>query len=173
MGLMPAKYFCIQSVIPCLPVFISLGISIEKRVDSHLNKTWLAALKIWSCHFSNEHDQNVKLKASIQQADKSKMTTSVLMGFVLIAKCLKPCVAFTTSVPVRSCVPLSLKRLFNVVASRESSMHWQDTIYKRKATKFLKCGSVNGGDCTKQPILLKNISENSFLIGIDVQLCNF
>ena len=31
--------------------------------------------------------------------------------------------AFTTSVPVKSCVLLSLKRIFNVVARRESSMH--------------------------------------------------
>ena len=30
---------------------------------------------------------------------------------------------FTTSVPVKSCVVLSLKRKFNVVARRESSMH--------------------------------------------------
>ena len=74
--------------------------------------------------FSNEQDQNVKLKASLQQADRRKLTASVLMGFVLIATlCLKPWVAFTTSVPVKSCVLLSLKRIFNVVARRESSMH--------------------------------------------------
>ena len=42
------------------------------------------------------------------------------MGFVLIATlCLKPWVAFTTSVPVKSCVLPSLKRIFNVVAKRE------------------------------------------------------
>ena len=37
--------------------------------------------------------------------------------------CLKPWVAFTTSVPVKSCVLLSLRRIFIVVARRESSMH--------------------------------------------------
>ena len=63
----------------------------------------------------------------------------VLMGFVLIATlCLKPWVAFTTSVAVKSCVLLSLKRIFNVVARRESSMLWDDTIHKRKASKLLK-----------------------------------
>ena len=64
-------------------------------------------------------DQNVKLKASLQQADKKKLTASVLMGFFLIVTlCLKPWVAFTTSLPVKSCVFLSLKRIFNVVARR-------------------------------------------------------
>ena len=41
------------------------------------------------------------------------------MGFVLIATlCLKPWVNFTTSVFIKSCVLLSLKRMFNVVATR-------------------------------------------------------
>ena len=83
-----------------------------------------AALKIWSCLISNEQDQNVKLKTSLQQADRRKLTASVLMGFVFIATlCLKPWVAFTTSVSVESCVFFSMKRIFNVVAKRESSMH--------------------------------------------------
>ena len=42
------------------------------------------------------------------------------MGFFLFATlCLKPWVAFTTSVPAKSCFPLSLKRIFDVVARRE------------------------------------------------------
>ena len=65
-----------------------------------------------------------EFESFLQQADRRKMTASVLMGFVLIATlCLKPWVAFTTCVPVKSCVPLSLKKMFNVVAGRESSMH--------------------------------------------------
>ena len=65
-----------------------------------------------------------EFKASLQQADRRKLTPSVLMGFVLIATlCLKPSVAFITSVAVKSCVHPSLKRIFNVVAKRESSMH--------------------------------------------------
>ena len=132
------------------------------------------ALKKWSCPISNEQDQNVIMKASLQQADRRKLTASVLMGFVLIATlCLKPWVAFITSVSVRSCVLLSLERVFSVVAKRESSMHWDDSIYKRKASRLLKCGSANGGDCTKQPILLSNISENTFLTGVHLQLSNF
>ena len=117
LGLMPANYIPTRCVNPCLPVFIGVGISIQKRVDSHIDKTRPAALKIWLCPFSNEQDQNVKLKASLQQADRRKLTASVLMGFVLIATlCLKPWVAFTTSVPVKSWVLLSPKRISNVVA---------------------------------------------------------
>ena len=142
---MPANYIPTRCVNPCRPVFICVGISVQKRVKSHLDKTRPATLKIWSCPISNEQDQKVKLKTSLQQADRRKLTAAVLMGFVLIATlCLKPWFAFTTSVPVKSCVLLSLKRVFNVVARKESSMHWDDTIYKRKVSRLLKCGSANG-----------------------------
>ena len=84
------------------------------------------------------------------------------MDFVLNATlCLKPWVDFTTSVPVKSCVLLSPKRIFNVVARRESWMHWDDTIYKKKASILLKCRSGNE-DCAKQPILLSTMSEITF-----------
>ena len=106
-GLMPANYIPIRCVNPRLPVFIRVGISIQKRVDLYLDKTRPATLKIWSCLIYNEEDQNVKLKASLQQADRRKLTDSVLMGFVLIAtQCLKPWVVFTTSAPAKSCVSL-------------------------------------------------------------------
>ena len=109
---------------PCLSVFISVGIWTQKRVDSYLDKTRPEVFKIWSCPISNEQDLIVKLRASTLQVDRRKLIASVLMGFVLIATlCLKPWVAFITSVPVKSCVPLSLKKIFNVVAKRESSMH--------------------------------------------------
>ena len=172
--LMPANYIPTRCVNLCPPVFIRVGISIQKRVYSHLDKTRPAALKIWLCPISNKQYHNVKLKASLQQADKRKLTDLVLMRFVLTTILfLKPWVAFTTSVPVKSCVLLSLKRIFNAVARRESSIRWDDTIYKRKALRLLKCGSTNGGDCTKQPILLNNISENTLLTGVHLQLSNF
>ena len=121
--LMPAKYIATRCVNQCLPVFIRVGISIQKRVDSHHDETRPAALKIWSCRISNEQDQNVKLKASLQQADRRKLTALVLMGFVLNATlCLKLWVAFKTSNPVKGCVPLALKRIIYAVARRESSM---------------------------------------------------
>ena len=107
LGLTLANYTPTRCVNPCRPVFIRVRISIRKRVDSYFDKTRPTALKIWSCFISNEQDQKVKLKASLQQADRRKLTASVLMGFVLIATLsLKPWVAFITSVPVKSCIPL-------------------------------------------------------------------
>ena len=44
---------------------------------------------------------------------------------------------------------------------------------KRKSSRLLKWGSANVGDCTKQTILLNNISENTFLTGVQLQLSNF
>ena len=92
-------------------VFICVGSSIQKRVESYLDKTGHAALTIWSCLISNEEDQNVKLEASLQHASLQllysfrKLIASVLMGFFLIATlCLKPWVAFTTSAPAKSSV---------------------------------------------------------------------
>ena len=121
--LMPANYIPTRSVNRCPPVFKRVGISIQKRVDSHLDKTRPAALKIWSSAISNEQNQNVKLKAFLQQVHRRKLTASLLMVFVPIATLyLKPWVALTTYVPVKSCVLLSLKRIFNAVARRESLM---------------------------------------------------
>ena len=60
LGLTLAIYTPTRCVNPCRPVFIHAGISIQKRVDSYLDKTRLAALKKWSCLISNEQDQNVK-----------------------------------------------------------------------------------------------------------------
>ena len=71
--------------------------------------------------------QRTRPKCEIESfltTSRQKKIASVLIGFVLIATLfLKPWVAFTTSVPVKSCVPLTLKKIFNAVARRESSMH--------------------------------------------------
>ena len=108
LGLMPANYTRTRCVNPCPPVFIRVGISIQKPVDSHLDKTRPVALKIWSCLIFNVEDLIVKLRASTLQADRRKLIASVLMGFVLITiLCLKQWVAFITFVPVKCCVHLS------------------------------------------------------------------
>ena len=65
-----------------------------------------------------------EIESFLQQADRRKLIASVWMGFVLIAQlCLKPWIAFTASALVKRCLLLSLKRIFNVVAKRRSSMH--------------------------------------------------
>ena len=132
LGLYPANCIPTRCVNRSQAVIIRVGTSIQRRVDLRLDKTRPAALKIWSCFISNEQDQNVKLKASLQQADRRKWIASVLMGFVLIVTlCLRPCVAFTSFVLVKKYITLSLKRITNVLARGESSMHWNDTIYRR------------------------------------------
>ena len=67
LGLTRANYTPTLCVNPCRLVFIRVGISVERRVDSRLNKTRPVALKIWSCPIFDEQDQNVKLKGSIIQ----------------------------------------------------------------------------------------------------------
>ena len=86
LGLMAANYIPTRCVNPCRPVFIRVGISIQKRVDSYLDKTRPVALKIWSCLIFNERDLIVKMRASTLQADRRKLTASVLMGCFSLCK---------------------------------------------------------------------------------------
>ena len=72
LGLMPANYTPTRCVNPCPPVFMRVGILIQKPVDSHLDKTKPVALKIWSCLIFNVQDLNLKLRASTLQADRRK-----------------------------------------------------------------------------------------------------
>ena len=80
-GLTLANYTPTLCVNPRRLVFIRVGFSIQNRVDSYLDRTRPAALKIWSCLISNEQDQNVKLKASLQQAHRKKIDCFSVDGF--------------------------------------------------------------------------------------------
>ena len=82
LGLMPANYTPTRCVNSFPRVFIRVGISIQKPVDSHFDKTRPVALKIWSCLIFSVQDLIVKLRASTLQVDRLKLTASVLMGFV-------------------------------------------------------------------------------------------
>ena len=126
---MPANYIPTRCVNPCPPVFIRVGISIQKPVDSHLDKTKPVALKIWSWLIFKEQDMIVKLNASTLQADRRKLTASVMMGFVLIAKlCLKQWLAFITFVSIKSSAYLSLTKISNLAVGKENSMNWDEAI---------------------------------------------
>ena len=151
---MPANYTTTRCANPCPPVFKRLGISIQKSVDLHLDKTRPVALKIWSCLIFNVQDLIVKMRASTLQADRRELIASVLMGFVLIViLCLKQRVAFINFVPVKSCIHLSLKKLSNKAVGKENSMNWDEAIYWRTVWLSLKCGNVSGGDFTRQPLI--------------------
>ena len=81
-------------------------------------------LKIWPCLTFNKQDLIVKLRASTLQADRRKLTASVLMGFLLTAiLCSKQWVAFITFVPVKSSAHLPLKKISNVAVGKENSMN--------------------------------------------------
>ena len=54
LGLTLANYTLTRCINSYRPVFIRVGISIQKPVDSHLDKTSPVALKIWSCLTFNE-----------------------------------------------------------------------------------------------------------------------
>ena len=70
LGLMSANFTPTRRVNPCPPVFIRIGISSWKPIDSHLDKTRLVALKISSCLFFYEQDLIVKFRDSTQRADR-------------------------------------------------------------------------------------------------------
>ena len=91
------------------------------RFTPRQNKTRSFENLVMSCF--NVQDLIVKLRASTLQADRRKVITLVLMGFVLIATlCLKQWVAFITFVTVKSCAHLSLKKISNE-AVEENSMN--------------------------------------------------
>ena len=158
--LMPANFTPTRCANPCPPVFIRVGIWIQKPVDSYLDRTRPVALKIWSCLMFNVQDLIVKLRASTLQADRRKLIASVLMGFVLIATlCFKQWFASTIFSPVKSCAHLSLNKISNEAVGEENSMNWAEAKYRRNVSLSLKCGNVSGWDFTRPPLKLNYISE--------------
>ena len=72
LGLTLVNYTFARCVNPCRPVFLRVGISIQRRVDLRIDKTRPTALKKWSCLIFNKQEQTVKLQASLQQEDRKK-----------------------------------------------------------------------------------------------------
>ena len=89
LALMLANFTEIRCVNSCPPVFIRVGMSIQRQVDSYLDNTRVS-LKICSCPIFNEQDRIAKMKASIQKAHRRKVTASALMGFFFIATLYSP-----------------------------------------------------------------------------------
>ena len=115
LGLMKAKYTPTRCINSCPLASRRVGIWIRKPVDLQFERRRPVALKKWSWLTFNEKNLFVKSRASALQADKRKLTASVLMGFVLIVMlCLRQWIAFTTFGPVKRCVHLLAKKLSNV-----------------------------------------------------------
>ena len=128
-----ANYTPIRYVNSWPLVFIRVGISIHRRVCSHLDKTRPVALKIWLCPLFNEKDQIARSRDSIEQADRWKWSASVLMVFALIGTLFsKQWATSTNFLPVKKLDRLPLKSIFNVVVKRENSMKWVEAVYEKK-----------------------------------------
>ena len=151
-------------------VVARVGSPIQKTAHSHLFKTKPVALKIWSCLTFNEQHQIVKMKASLLKVENNDHF--IVDGFCChctivfeVMVCFYP---FCPCQEVRSCfIGEGIKR-----GSRESSMNWDEVLYRKKASLLANCWSVNTGKCTRQPILLKNIFEKNSLTDIHWQLSN-
>ena len=72
--LMPANYNPKRCVNRCPQFFTRVWISIQKPVDSYLDKTRPLARKVWSRLIFNEKDLIVKFRASTLHADRRKLT---------------------------------------------------------------------------------------------------
>ena len=156
----------IRCVSLCQPVFIRVGISIQIRVDLGLDETEPAALKTKTYSLFNEKYENVKLQAFFATGRQTTIDSFSVDGFSSRCNSVFEAMGcfyhFCHSQEVRrSLTGEDIQR-----GRRESSLHWDDTIYRRKASMLLKCENANGGDCTKQPILLNDISENTFRTGV-------
>ena len=108
------------------------------RFTLRQNKTCSFESIVMFCFY--EQDQIATSRASIQQADKRKLTASVLTDFVLIATLFsKHWTAFTIFIPVKKCDRLASKRVFNVAVKRERereiSANSHEALYERHVSK--------------------------------------
>ena len=134
LGLMLAYYIRIRRANPCPWVFIRIRISIQRQVDSDLDKARPVAWKkiVLSYYWRTRPD--CKMESFNTLSRRKKLTTSVRVDFDLIATLhLKPRASFITFVPVMKFDRLWLRRLFNVVVRIESSINWDETIYEKKS----------------------------------------
>ena len=145
----------------------------KDRFTPTLNKTRNFENMVMS-YFQRRRPQS-KMKETIKQADRRKLTASMLLGFVLIAAlCLKPWVVLTTFFLVKKRGHPSLKSLSNVVVKKERLINWDDdTVYKKKASRSIECGCSKNRDCRRQALVSKNMSQKTFFTGIHLKLSKY
>ena len=66
-------------------VILHVGMSFQSQRGSRYDKTRIVALEIWSYAVFKVQDENVKLEASMKQAESLKLTPSLMKVFVLTA----------------------------------------------------------------------------------------
>ena len=157
-----------QCVNLCHQDFTLFGIFIRIPIDLYRDRR-PAALKIWSClFFFNEQEQNVKLKASMQQADNKNGCFSVDGVFLLATLSLKLWDPFITFAPVNKCVPSLTEADIQRGPKRRTGCVETD-FYK---TKRLHCYWNMGVwvvETTKQALESKNIWGKSFRTDVHLQ----
>ena len=144
LGLMVVNWNLTLCVNRYRPDFVLVGISIEKPEYSHLVKTRPVALKNCSIFFFNEQDQIAKLKASVHQSKRRKLTITVLITLVHSATlCSKQWVASINFVPIKKYDHVSLKKISNAVVKREKLLKLEETKNRKKVSQSLRRGSVS------------------------------
>ena len=88
-GLMLANYSSTLCLNRCPQVCICVEILMQRRVESRHDQKRPVAAKIWPYPVFNEQDHNVKVKASILQAERRELTVSVLMDFFYLQHCVQ------------------------------------------------------------------------------------
>ena len=108
LGLMAANYIPTRCVNPCLPVFLRVGIWTQKRVNSYLDKTRAAALKNGHVLFPTNRTRMWSWKLLYSRQTEENWLLQCWWVLFALQHCVwSHWVSFTTSVPVKSCVPVT------------------------------------------------------------------
>ena len=142
LGLMPANYTTTRCVNPCPPVFIRVGISIQKPIESHLDRTRPVALKKWMSYFQRTRP-DCKIESFYTTSRQKKIDRFSVDGFCSHCNTLFEAMGcFYHFCPCQELFHFSLKKLSNVAVGEENSMNLDEAVYKRKVSLSLKCGNV-------------------------------
>ena len=149
-----ASYTPTRCVNPCAPVSIRVGIWIQKRLNSYLDKTRPAALKIWSCLIFKVQDLIVNFLSFFTTGRQKKIDCFSVDGFCFHCNTVFEAMGCF----YHFCLCQELRPSFTEKEIQRGSKKRELDALRRhyiqeKTSRLLKCGSANGGDCTKHPTL--------------------
>ena len=141
------------------PVFIIVGISIQKRVDSYLDKTRPAALKIWSCLIFQQRRPECEIESCFTTSRQKKIDCFSVDWFCSHCNTVFEAMGcFYHFCPCQELRP----SLTEEVVQRGSQKRELDALRRHyiqeKSFKVFEMWECVGRDCPKQPIKLENIS---------------
>ena len=156
---MLANYTLTPCVNRCRPAFLLVVILIQKRTDSRLIRTRPIALKTWSCLNFNEKDHIVRSKASMQEADRRKFIASVSMDFFPLQHCVRSNGLLLILLALSKRTSFSHWRGYRTWSPEERAWCFSWRYIQEKTSPSSKRGSVGGGDCKWQLLMLNKMSE--------------